>query len=421
MSNALAMAAVTATLRNLILSAPNLPSGTHVTALSPQEANDSTLGNQINLFLYHVLPNAAWRNRDLPGHLKPGETGLTPLSLNLHYLLTAYHRESADLVEITSQSLLGGAMSVLYDHPILGPDEIKQALPDNDLYLQPERVRITWQPLSLEEMSKLWMMFQTRYRISAAYEVSVVLIESNRPTKTPLPVLTIGKDNRGIVSRPDLLPAIPTLLTLQLSQRPSALLGDDLILSGHDLRPDDAKIDNTKTAVRFTNPSWQDPVERLPKVAATSTQVTVTLPTPTTSKSVQWPAGFYTVAIVFKDANKGVVRVTNGLSFSLAPRILSKPAIKAVRDPSSKDVTITLSCSPAIVSGQRVSLLLRDREIQANPITPPQNMLTFQAGNIAAGDYPLRLRVDGVDSYLITWQNGTLPTFDSTQKVRVPA
>ena len=76
---------------------------------------------------------------------------------------------------------------------------------------------------------------------------------------------------------------------------------------------------------------------------------------------------------------------------------------------------------PAIVSGQRVSLLLRDREIQANPITPPQNMLTFQAGNIAAGDYPLRLRVDGVDSYLIIWQNGTLPTFDSTQKVRVPA
>src|SRR6185312_11414113 len=189
-------------------------------------------------------------------------------------ILTAYHIESADLVEVTSQSLLGSAMSILYDHPILGPDEIKQALADNDLYLQPERVRITLQPLSLEEMSKLWMMFQTRYRISAAYEVSVVLIESKQPIKAPLPVLTIGKDNSGIISRPNLLPPIPTLLTLKLPHQPSALLGDDLILSGHDLYSDGARIDNTKTTVRFTNQNWQGPVELLPKVGATSTQVT---------------------------------------------------------------------------------------------------------------------------------------------------
>jgi hypothetical protein len=41
-------------------------------------------------------------------------------------------------------------------------------------------VRVTLQPLSLEEMSRLWSTFQTQYRLSVAYEVSVVLIDSAR-------------------------------------------------------------------------------------------------------------------------------------------------------------------------------------------------------------------------------------------------
>jgi Pvc16 N-terminal domain len=78
MSNALAIAAVTATLRDLLLSDTSLPSGAHITALSPEEAHDSTYANQINIFLYHTLPNGAWRNRAIPERVKSGETGLSP-------------------------------------------------------------------------------------------------------------------------------------------------------------------------------------------------------------------------------------------------------------------------------------------------------------------------------------------------------
>ena len=88
MSNALAIAAVTATLRNVISNDPSLPPGTHVTAQSPEEAHDSTLNNQINLFLYQILHNAAWRNRDIPSRVKSGETaspfestGLDPMAV----------------------------------------------------------------------------------------------------------------------------------------------------------------------------------------------------------------------------------------------------------------------------------------------------------------------------------------------------
>jgi hypothetical protein len=64
-------------------------------------------------------------------------------------------------------------MPILHDHTMLGTEEIKDALIDKDLYQQIEKVRIVPQPLSLEEMSKLWTIFQAPYRISAAYEVSV--------------------------------------------------------------------------------------------------------------------------------------------------------------------------------------------------------------------------------------------------------
>ncbi len=54
-------------------------------------------------------------------------------------------------------------------------------------------MRITLQPLSVEEISKLWTAFQTQFRTSVSYQVSVVLIESQRPAKTPLPVLRAAR------------------------------------------------------------------------------------------------------------------------------------------------------------------------------------------------------------------------------------
>ena len=54
-------------------------------------------------------------------------------------------------------------------------------VPGSNLHEQIERVRITPQPLSLEEISKLWAAFQTNYRLSAAYQAAVILIESTAP------------------------------------------------------------------------------------------------------------------------------------------------------------------------------------------------------------------------------------------------
>jgi hypothetical protein len=177
MSNALAIAAVTATLRHLLdrgLSA-DLP-GTQVTTRPPDKARGGATGNQVNLFLYQTQPNAAWRNTTLAGSAGAGP-GQPPLALNLYYLLSAYGQNDDD-PDPYSHRLLGEAMRILHARPVLAPADIREALTGNDLYEQVERVRVTPQPLTLDEMAKLWSTFQTQYRISVAYEVSVVLIDS---------------------------------------------------------------------------------------------------------------------------------------------------------------------------------------------------------------------------------------------------
>src|SRR5512145_3571232 len=138
MSNSLAIAAATATLRSLLLRGLGI---SDVTVKPPDTARTGLTGDQVNLFLYQTSIDAAWRNQDMPRQVKPGETGQPPLPLCLHYLITAYG-EGDD--QSKAHQLLGHAMSVLYDHPLLGADEIEQAtqtdVPGSNLHEQLERI-----------------------------------------------------------------------------------------------------------------------------------------------------------------------------------------------------------------------------------------------------------------------------------------
>ncbi|MFQ5927043.1 MAG: DUF4255 domain-containing protein [Terriglobia bacterium] len=405
MSNSLAIATVTATLRNLLMQGvtADLP-GTSVTTSPLDKARDGNdNGNQINLFLYQTVFNAAWRNMDMPRQVKPGETGQPPLPLTLYYLITAYGQNDDDTL---SHRLLGRTMNILHDHPVLGAAEIEAALPGNDLHEQVERVRITPEPLSLDDMSKLWNAFQTQYRISAAYQVSVVLIESSRLARTPLPVLTRGPGDEGVTAQPDLMPPFPTLESVRApNQQPSARLGDVLTISGHHL-------DSDAIVVRFMNPRLAAAIEVPPLPGPTSTEITVQLP----DDPANWPAGFYTLAAVISRAGQ-VDRTTNELPFALAPRITTAPPITVARN-AAGDASITLTCSPQVRSAQRAALLLGDREVLAQSHPVQTDTLTFLVTAAPVGEHLVRLRVDGVDSLLVD-RTVTPPVFDPTQKVTI--
>lgn len=401
MSDSLAIAAVTATLRSLlqneIQALGDATLGTlWVTTLPPDKAkaraDKEGHSSFLNLFLYQTAPDAAWRNMDMPG-VRPGEAGHPPLPLTLHYLLTAYGLEGNDTAD---HRLLGHALQVLHDHPLLGADEIKLAQPDTSLPGQVERVRLTPATLSIDEMSRLWTTLQSPYRISTAWQASVVLIESKRPLRAPLPVLTRGPGDKGVVAQASTAPPLPMLsAAVPPGGQSSARLGDAVSLQG-------LHLDAGAVTVQLSNPRLGQRLQ-LTAAGGTATALTVQLPAappydPAGSPSalpkwpVNWGPGIYSLAVAVGSHQ------TNAVPAVVAPQVTNISPSPHVQG----DVTYTVTVKPQVQPGQQVSLLLGASEVHAQPTgAAPTDTLTFVAKALPPGDYWVRLRVDGVDSLLV--------------------
>ena len=239
MSSPLAIGAVSAVLRNLldngmIEAGAAIGSTVNVSAVAPDtiDLENNEEPPRLNLFLHQVTPNSGWRNLGLPSRSGNSGERLTnaPLALDLHYIVTAYAR-----ADFQAEIMLGYAMHLLHERPMfdraavrraLNPSPLDvsmlppafQALAASDLADQVELLKVTPAAMTSDEMSKLWSAIQTHYRPSAAYIVSVVLIESSNPARSPLPVLSRGPVDpathldRGVVVNADMLPPLPTLL-----------------------------------------------------------------------------------------------------------------------------------------------------------------------------------------------------------------
>jgi len=79
----------------------------------------------------------------------------------------------------------------------------------------------------------LWTALQTQYRLSTTYLATVVLIDSQQPTKSPLPVLARGKGDLAVFSVPS--PSPELLEIVPAGSLPSAQLGTNLAFNGENL------------------------------------------------------------------------------------------------------------------------------------------------------------------------------------------
>jgi len=413
MSNVLAIAAATRTLRNLLLARmPALDtelSDLEVTLQPPDLARKGISKAQLNLFLFQVITNAAWSNLDMPGRVRPGERAPPALALNLHYLITAWGRGESDS-EALSHRVLAAAMSTLHDHAVLDGNDIRNALPDNDLAAQIERVRITLLPQSVEELSKLWTAFQTNYRVSAAYEATVVLIDSQAAGRAPLPVLRRGPQDRGVIATAS---AAPVLDALTYPHAQAALrLGEDIVLSGRQLSTDHALL-------RFSSLRLDSPVDLPPLAgdAAGTLGVHLADTIEDTDAAARWAPGIYTVALLLQPPGLPPL-LSNELPLVLAPTI-TLGALAA----AAGDIAVNLTCLPRIRDGQRVFLLFGDRLLTPQSVSNPADAhqptaLAFQVPAVSAGTYTVRLRVDGADSIPVDF-SGSVPVFAANQQVVV--
>jgi hypothetical protein len=417
MSTALAVAGVSAVLRDLLNDgfvnqnvSGVVGSTVTVTTLPPDRvvANDGPEATQLNLFLRQVTPNPGWRNEGLPSRDGSGRNRLSnpPLALDLHYLISAYG--AADL---HAEILLGYAMQLLHENPVITREAIRialqpppddaatlppalRALADSGLQDQVEQLRITPEYLDSEEISKFWTAAQAHYRSSAAYQVSVVLIQATDPTRTPLPVLS----RQGFV-RPDLLPPLPTLdAVVPDASQPVAQLGTTISLNGHHL-------DGSGREIILTNDRFEIE-ETLPALAGGGEglmQFSIPI-----ARAADFPVGVYRVGARVLRPGENAPRETNRFAMTLAPQITGLPML-VTRD-GSGTASFTINFHPALRAGQTVRLVLGQQESAPEPFTPPVTALSFVIPSAPVANHLARLRIDGIDSPIIN-RAATPPTF----------
>lgn len=429
MANALSIAAATLTLRNLLGAVASadysaLPADARptnqidVTTLPPDRARDTDSNrNRVNLFLYRTEFNPDWRNRDLPRQTRPGEVQPPLMPLDLEYLVTVFAENDNELI---GQVLLGTAMRVLHDTPVLSRAQINAALALSELDTQIDRVRITEQSLGLDDLSKLWSGLQTELRTSAAYRVGVLLIESDRPARAALPVLSRGSGDRGptvVASPAATLGKVQEIYDPALPQRPpsgkpAAELGDTVVLEGTNLGAQvlEAVLRHPRLDAAITWPLSPD---------ITDTEASLTLPAATDAGvPAAWPPGFYTVEL---RGQTPPVWTTNRISVPLATTITSMaPSSQAE---GAQPFALTLTATPQIRDGQPVQLILGARAIAPDSVTTPADpqadtTLVFTIDALDPGDHVVRLRVDGVDSIPIDFSAQPM-TFDAGQTLTI--
>ncbi len=425
MSNALAIAAVTAVLKDLLnngLIAHDLASTVGMVNVTSKPPDLITTGPsepaQLNLFMYNVTENQGWRNTGLPSRDDRGDRlSNPPLALNLHYLLMAYGG-----ADFQSEILLGYAMQLLYETPMLSRDAIRTALAPAspvsggglppayaalaaaELADQIELIKIIPELLSIEDLSKLWTAFQAKFRVTAAYQASVVLIQSTRSTRPSLPVIS---------HKVYTLPFNPLVIEQVSSDAavdadPRITLDSTLIIAGRGLK-------GPVTLVRIGE------LELLPPALAVSdVRISHSLSSLTSLR-----AGVQAVQVMHKIlmgepevAHRGFE--SNVAAFVLHPTITAIAGAinsKMVKGVQLYSATITVKFSPKVGKAQRVSLLLNEFDApDTRPlrdysfIAPKDNgindtqieadSIAFVVSGMLEGRYLVRVQVDGAESLL---------------------
>jgi Pvc16 N-terminal domain len=409
-----AIAAVTATLRQLIQEALDIDvAGADVSVLRPDLAANNVGTGRVNIFLYQVTTNSAFRNVDLPTRDSNGLLVQCPrVALDLHYLFSFYGEE----VTFTPQLLLGSVVRTLHTVPQLPRTKIAQTITNINALIgvglesDPELVKFTPLPLSLEELSKLWsILIQTPYALSIVYIATVVIIEGKETPSIALPV------KKPLVT---VLPFRRPTISRLLSQKPGdtfpkpnepIVVGDMLILQGKQLLGDAGITTLIQIAKELVPPNDQD---------ASNTQLSVVVP-PTATIGIQ---GVQVVQQMLLGDPKvaGSVKPHASFESNIVPFVVHPVITKITPDNLVDDGqgffsgNITIEVTPELAENQRIVLLLNE---QNNPDDPAAysfiiNSLSKESilndpksvkipiAQVKRALYSLRLQVDGAESIL---------------------
>jgi hypothetical protein len=374
--------AVTDTLRQLLLQRMEASVGLTVRT-APLDADGATAAPYVNLFLYRISENAEIRNQDLPGRGGPLAFGRPPLSLDLHYLMTA---AGIDIDEDRgAQRLLGDAMLVLHDHAII---------PQDDPVLHPalvgevELLKISVDSLDSEDLTKIWTASTSAFRLSVGYKVTVVQLESTLPRRMPKPVLEPPTDPLDPRSGPYVFavpidrPQIVSLLVIRPPGTeempvPYARTGDVLVIRGSSFYP------GTRVLL--------DGFDASANIAPESTGSTLFVEVP---EDPALQAGIRRLELVrnVEVGSNDVPLMRSGVTaFVLIPRIDSITAASGAAGSN-----LTIDGTNLIAGDGPTFVVVGDQAIEPTAATASQLQIVIPA--LPADTYPVSVRVNGAES-----------------------
>lgn len=388
MSTTAALAATTQMLRSVLLDATStlwakLGSTPAISAVPPDRITTED-GDQLNVFLYRTSLNPGWRDEGLPVRSTNGAR-LTqpPLALDLHYVISAHCK-----TDLHAELLMGSAMEALHGMSILTAPAISKyygqptpadisgdvwtLLSGAQLDEQPEQVTVSFENMNIDDISKLWSVLGEKYRPSAAYVVTVVLLQPQGPVHAALPVTQPA----GLQVNPLLLPQVASVDPQRITfgdTTPLHLTGANLLGSG--------------TQVVFGTDVVAAP-------AATSTAISIDVVLP-----VNVRAGLQPLRVRHQapPPGGGAPR-TSDQSNPLA--LFVSPKLGAVTESAT---TVIADLEPSVDPGQRVQLLLygaTNFTVDAEPRTTPVAQVEFDTSAVPAGTYLMQIDVDGAQSTL---------------------
>ena len=403
MSNYLAIATVTATLQKMLQEEVSREmAGVQVTTLRPDAVSTNVSGACLNIYMYQATPNPGWRNADLRTRrprgdlIKHGQAGL-----DLHYLFTFYGEEQA----LEPQRLMGCTVRALVDNPLLTEEMVQEsiehsgidALHASTLTEQVQAVRLVPATVTTEELSRIWsVFFQLPYSLSFPYQATAVLIQGERAGQAALPVRT-RKTYIGAVR--------PVITQVENDAAHSVVTIDNTItLEGRQF----AGNDTTQVQVGKA---------RLTPQSATDGKIRLSFSRLPEAERSQLRAGSQGLQVVRLQAQDSAERSfdlaieSNVMPFILCPQLDLDRGIQVSRlELDEQDDlysgTVHLSLDLQTSPQQRVFLLLNSMataepyifRAMRRPATTRDLAFTIEA--VKAGDYLLRVQVDGAESPL---------------------
>lgn len=135
---------------------------------SPAEKGDM----ELTMYLYNIETDAETMLQGMYT-LPDGKMRKNPVSLSLYYLLTAYSNSQLISKAYDEHKILGRAIQVLRDNPVLEGNTLKGNLKGSG-----QKINIYSKNLTYDEIMRIWNFKDVPYSLSMAYKVSPVYIES---------------------------------------------------------------------------------------------------------------------------------------------------------------------------------------------------------------------------------------------------